>query len=156
MDTDEKIVFLKYSLPELLSTLSAEQTGGWGKMNAQQMIEHYTNAVKISSGVVTFSTTLNHEAIEKNHRFLMTDRPFKESIKDPLLPEEPVAFEKGSITEAIATLQNAFNHFFEYYQNNPDERVNNPIFGPLNFEEQVHLLHKHALHHLAQFGLEAV
>jgi hypothetical protein len=29
----------------------------------------------------------------------------------------------------------------------------NPFFGDLNFAENVHLLHKHALHHLRQFGV---
>jgi len=37
---------------------------------------------------------------------------------------------------------------FTAFANNPSLITTNPFFGDLNFEENVYLLHKHALHHL--------
>jgi hypothetical protein len=39
------------------------------------------------------------------------------------------------------------------FQENHMQQTRNPFFGDLNFEENVHLLYKHALHHLKQFGV---
>jgi hypothetical protein len=42
--------------------------------------------------------------------------------------------------------------FVNYFKGNESKLVMNPFFGELNFEQQVRLLHKHAMHHARQFG----
>jgi hypothetical protein len=58
-----------------------------------------------------------------------------------------------TMKEAIAELQMEIDDFFRIYSQAPGLRNTSPFFGELNFEEQVHLLHKHAMHHARQFGL---
>jgi len=43
---------------------------------------------------------------------------------------------------------------FEVYAANEKLQIRNPFFGDLNFEQNVALLYKHAVHHLKQFGIE--
>jgi len=43
--------------------------------------------------------------------------------------------------------------FMQYHKANPGINVTNPFFGDLNYEEWLHLEHKHARHHLRQFNL---
>jgi hypothetical protein len=37
-------------------------------------------------------------------------------------------------------------YFFEAFENDHNLVTRNPLFGDLNFEQNVQLLHKHALH----------
>ena len=55
---------------------------------------------------------------------------------------------------AIGALQLELIYFFEAFEKNPALITRNPFFGDLNFEQNVQLLYKHALHHLRQFGVE--
>ena len=59
-----------------------------------------------------------------------------------------------TVQAAIGKLQQELIIFFEVYEKNPKLVVRNPFFGDLDFEQNVQLLHKHALHHLKQFGVE--
>ena len=43
--------------------------------------------------------------------------------------------------------------FMDFYNSNPDSKNLNPFFGEFNYEEWLHLLNKHAKHHLKQFNL---
>jgi predicted DNA-binding protein with PD1-like motif len=59
-----------------------------------------------------------------------------------------------TVQAAIGKLQEELIHFFEVFEKNTSLTSLNPFFGVLNFEENIQLLHKHALHHLKQFGVE--
>ncbi len=83
----------------------------------------------------------------------MTENPFKENTKNPLLGETPLPLRKPTLQAAIDTLQEELNYFFSVFENNPALTTRNPIFGELDYAQHVQLLHKHALHHLRQFGL---
>ena len=85
--------------------------------------------------------------------FLMSDRPFAENVKNPLLSEDPRPLHYKTIQAAIGGLQQEMISFFEAFENNPSLLTRNPFFGDLNFEENVQLLYKHSLHHLRQFGV---
>ena len=50
-------------------------------------------------------------------------------------------------------LQKELDYFFEEFTANSGLKTRNPFFGKLNYEMNVQLLHKHAMHHLKQFGL---
>jgi hypothetical protein len=57
--------------------------------------------------------------------------------------------------EALDELQAAIDGFFNYFSGNEKATTRNPIFGDLDFDMNIQLLHKHAVHHLRQFGMEA-
>lgn len=152
----EKENFLRTRLVRYFQQLDPSTPPRWGKMNVQQMIEHYTSdGVRIASGRVRFDKI--HTAPEKLgyvREFLMSDRAFRENTKNPLLPEEPAFPIFNTVQAAIGALQQELIYFFEVFAKDPQLITRNPIFGDLNFEQNVQLLYKHALHHLRQFGIE--
>lgn len=128
----------------------------WGKMTVQQMIEHFSgDAVQNANGNLKFTEIVTPPAqLDRVREFLMSDKPFRENTQNPLLPEQPLPLRHQTVQAAIGELQQELIAFFEVYQETPQLNVRNPIFGDLNFEQNVQLLYKQALHHLKQFGIE--
>ncbi|MET0393105.1 MAG: hypothetical protein ABW019_08175 [Chitinophagaceae bacterium] len=154
----EKENFLRTKLIRYLQQLDPATPPRWGKMNVQQMIEHFAgDAVRNASGHLKFDTILTPaENLQRMREFMMSDKPFKENTKNPLLREEPALLRYRTVQGAIGALQQELIYFFEAFEKNPILTTRNPFFGDLNFEENVQLLHKHALHHLRQFGVVPV
>ncbi len=152
----EKENFLRTKLISYLQQLPAETAPRWGKMNVQQMIEHYGgDAVRNANGRLKIDTIMTPpDHLDRMREFLMSDKPFKENTNNPLMGEEPSPLRYKTIQAAIGALQQELIYFFEAYEKNPEMVIRNPFFGDLNFEQNVQLLYKHALHHLRQFGVE--
>ena len=150
----DKIQFLKERLVPAIASIPLDFKPLWGKMNLQQMTEHLgREGFQFACGKLSHSLVTPEEHIPKMQSFVMSDKTFKENTVNVLMAEEPVALQFESMKDALWNLQNEIDDFFDVYQNEPDKIVLNPFFGPLNFEMQVSLLHKHALHHLKQFGV---
>ena len=149
-----KLLFLKHEFVPLLSRLKPDQKGSWGVMNAQEMVEHFTESVRIASGVIKLPISNEGEKLAKFREFLMTETPFKENTKNPILPETAIPAKHSLMESSIAELQNELDHFFEVNESHPNMTTDNPFFGALTFEQNIQLLHKHAKHHLKQFGIE--
>lgn len=145
--------FLKNELIYHLKHLGPNELGAWGKMNAQQMVEHLVDTFKIANGKLKVDSNLPPDIIERNYKFLQSDIPFKENTKNPLLPETPMEHRYQTIQQALDALQAEINEFFKVYEGDDTLKINNPVFGDLNFEDQLRLLDKHTKHHLKQFGL---
>ncbi len=151
---EEKLRFLKADFTSLLGQIPSDTLPAWGKMSLQQMIEHFADAVKVASGKIAITQLITPaENLPKMHAFLMSDTPFKENIANPLMPEVPAPVRSKSIDTAIADLKKELYFFFTVFEKKGQQQTRNPFFGDLNFEENVQLLYKHALHHLRQFGL---
>lgn len=152
----EKENFLRTKLVTYLQRLDPATPPNWGKMNVQQMIEHYAgDAVRNASGRLKIDTILTPpENLERMREFMMSEKPFKENTINPLMGEEPAPLRNKTVQAAIGSLQQELIYFFEAYEKNPDMIIRNPFFGDLNFEQNVQLLYKHAMHHLRQFGVE--
>ncbi len=149
----DKKKFLKEDFTKLLSSLRPEIKGKWGKMNAQQMVEHMSYSFRLGSGRHPEKPVYSPEITQKGYNFIMTEKPFRENTPNQLLPDEPTAVKHTSMADALTELQSEIDYFFKVYADNAGMRTMNPFFGNLNFEEQVQLLHKHATHHARQFGL---
>lgn len=150
----EKISFLKDEFVPLLRQISSDTLPAFGKMSLQQMVEHFSDAVKIASGKIQVSQMFTpEEALPKMKDFLLSDKPFRENTPNPLMPESPAPVRNKSLDAAIAELQESIKNFFAVFEGDSQLQTRNPFFGNLNFEENVQLLYKHALHHLRQFGL---
>ena len=151
----EKKEFLHYRFPILLRQIRSDQQPAWGKMTLQQMIEHFSDSVRIASGKTVHTEILTPaENLERMRDFVMSEKPFRENTPNPLMPETPAPVVNLSVEEAIAELRKELNEFFAVFEHNPLLVTRNPFFGDLNFEQNVQLLHKHALHHLKQFGID--
>lgn len=152
----EKENFLRTRLISSLQQLSPATPARWGKMNVQQMIEHYAgDAVRNASGRLKIDNIVTPaENLQRMRDFMLSDKPFKENTKNPLMGEEPAQLRFKTVQAAIGALQQELIYFFEAFESNPSLITRNPFFGDLNFEQNVQLLYKHALHHLRQFGVE--
>ena len=149
----DKVNFLKNDFIFLLKHLAPDAKGLWGAMNGQQMVEHFVDVVKNASGKLKLPMVNKGERLQQAREFLFTEKPFAQNIKNPFISETPPAPRKATIQGAIEKLQQELNYFFNVFENNPSLTTHSPFFGELDFAGNVHLLHKHALHHLRQFGL---
>jgi hypothetical protein len=152
----EKENFLRTKLVAYLQRLDPATPPRWGKMSVQQMIEHYAgDAVRNASGRLKIDTIVTSPGhLERMREFMMSDKPFHQNTKNPLMGEEPAPLRYKTVQGAIGALQQELIYFFEAFEANPQLIIRNPFFGDLNFEQNVQLLYKHALHHLKQFGVE--
>ena len=150
----EKKNFLKNECIPLLHKLIPGQQGKWGKMDAQQMVEHLRDICKLANGkmILPLLNTVP-EKLEQARVFMMTEAPFKENTKVPVMPEEPRAHKYASLEEAIAKTETELQDVFTAYAAEPSKKLMHPMFGELNYQEQVQYLDKHIRHHLRQFGL---
>jgi hypothetical protein len=149
----EKASFLKHELTQRLATLDPEMKGIWGKMNAHQMVEHMSKMFAIASGKIPCSLQTDDEILPKMQAFLHSDKPFRENTPNKLLPDTPPPPHHTSVKDSITDLQHEIDDFFSIYTKEPTKRILNPFFGDLDYEMQIKLLYKHALHHLRQFGV---
>lgn len=149
----QKLHFLKNEVVLLLEPLSGDALGKWGVMNGQQMVEHFTDAVKNASGKLKLPVVNTGERLEKSRNFLWSDTPFKENTKNPLMDDQPAQLRQPDMSAAIEKLVNELHYLFSSFENDPSLITHNPFFGELDYAGNVQLLHKHATHHLKQFGL---
>lgn len=152
---EEKLSFIKNDFFLLLKNISPDTHAKWGKMNAQQMIEHVTAFFNISTEKITFDLITPEEHLPKFKEFLLSDKPFRENTKAPasVLGEEPLPIRNKSYEEAMTKLIESVYFFEVYFKDTPQRKTLHPVFGSLNFEEWVLLHYKHITHHLRQFGV---
>ena len=148
----EKENFLRTKFVSVLQQLDPATSPLWGKMNVQQMIEHFAEMFRWASGKVKHENILTRpEQLQAFRDFMMSERLFKENTKNKLMGEEPEPVKHKTVQAAIGELHEDIIHFFEVFEKNHELKIRNPFFGDLNFDESIQLLHKHALHHLRQF-----
>jgi hypothetical protein len=150
----QKAHFLRHEYTAILSQLDAGTPRKWGKMNVQQMIEHMSDYIRIASGRTPMTTVTPADQLPRMQGFLASEKPFRENTPNSLMPEDPTPVKHATKDAAVSELQEEIAHFFTAYEFEAGKRTANPFFGDLDFEQQVQLLHKHATHHLRQFGLD--
>ena len=148
-----KLTFLLVDLPRLLTELDPSTPPAWGQMNVQQMVEHMKDAVLVAAGKIPVNLLTPEKRLPQMVAFLFSEDPMPQNIKNPLMTESPAPVRYPDMETAIAELKRALATFQQVYTENPEREIMNPFFGPLNYEGQVQLLHKHAKHHLKQFGV---
>jgi Protein of unknown function (DUF1569) len=151
----QKLSFIQNEFTLLVQQLAANATGKWGKMNAQQMVEHVTAFFKVSTGALRFPIVTPAEHLPKYKEFLWSDKEFRENTKAPLevLGEEPLPLRNSSMESAAAGLQKSIDEFMDFFKDDAVKTIPHPVFGELNFAEWVLLHHKHLVHHAKQFGV---
>ena len=148
----EKAEFLKKDYTAILSQLDVETTAKWGKMNVQQMIEHMSDYVRIANGRTPMEVVTPEERLPLMQEFLKSEKQMRENTKNALMSETPTPVKHSTKTHAIKELQGELEHFFAVHEKESGRKTANPFFGELEYSQQVQLLHKHATHHLRQFG----
>ena len=112
---EEKLLFLKKEFIPLLQKIDPGTDPVWGKMNLQQMIEHFSIAIKIATGTFQLPGTTEPNDGGKSYAFLMSEKPFKENTSNPLLSEEPYALRNHTLQASIGELQGNLLEFFRSF-----------------------------------------
>lgn len=138
-----------------LNNLTVQTAPKWGKMNAQEMLEHLETTMKYSTGELqTSECKTPEEHLEKYQDSLYNFRKMPKDFPAPFL-------EEGKLPELkYKNLEEAKTHFIEsvknyqiYYRENSEAEHLHFVFGKLN-KEMMELFHqKHVTHHFEQFGL---
>ena len=152
MDSD-KLQFICTQFPATIKTLQADALPKWGKMDAQQMLEHLSSFFRISTGQLQYPLVSSAEQLPKLKAFLLSDKEFRENTKAPILPEEPYPHIHSSFEAAVQELENEIQLFYNQFSSGKITHMQHPVFGDLNFEEWVLLHYKHLIHHSRQFGI---
>lgn len=153
----EKEYFLRSRFISCLQRLQPDAKPLFGKMSVQQMVEHFVqDALPVARGKRVFPDILTPvDKLQKLRAYMLSDQPFREGTRNPLMGEKPAPLLYHTLQVAINELQVEMIEFFRFFEKNPSITTRNPFFGDLDFEQNVHLLYKHALHHLRQFGMSS-
>lgn len=148
-----KETFLKEDYIPLLKKLKGDEKGNFGKLSPQGMIEHMSDSIGIAYGRIRQPLHTPENLVARYREFALSDKPFKPDTKNAYMSDQPDPLRKANITEAIEELEGEIRAFMDFYRENSGKKILNPFFGEFNYEEWLHLLHKHAHHHLKQFNL---
>ncbi|HEY2721383.1 MAG TPA: hypothetical protein VGI82_06650, partial [Chitinophagaceae bacterium] len=112
MVNEAKKELLQHQLIPSFRKIEPSTPQRWGKMNAQQMVEHVSGFFRISTNKLKFPLVTPKEELPKYLAFLMSEKEFRENTKAPILPEEPLPIRFATMDEAINDLEKQVNYFF--------------------------------------------
>lgn len=137
----------------ILAQLSPDTKPLFGKMNAQQMIEHLSAVTQIANGNWKVDVFVEDEKAARRKPFLDTDNEIQVGFRASFLSEEPTPLKFDSLATAIDDLVLQIAVFMEVYSEGKITSVVHPFFGELDFEYWKKFQVKHFTHHFKQFGL---
>ena len=153
MSINAKLSFLLNVYLEQLRKLDPMTKGLWGKMSVQQMVEHMTDSLREANGKTLQTIISPVDRLSAMKEFIKSEKEFRPNTKNSKMGETPLPIRNLTMKEAIDELEMELKDFEKYFEKNPESIIVNPFFGELNFEEWIQLIHKHAMHHLRQFGV---
>lgn len=144
------------NIQKLLNGLTENTKPNWGKMTAQQMLEHLETTILYSMGEPEAEKCFTpEEHLEKYQDSLYNHRKMPKDFPAPFLPEGgtlPVMKFKNLEQAKEKFLEN-LQKYQIYYRENPEAEHMHFVFGKLN-KEMMELMHrKHFTHHFEQFNL---
>ena len=147
---EKKNLYNQAVLDEILTRLAkieSNSTPDWGKMTAAQMLAHCAEVQEVTNGKAL-----------KNTPFMV--KVFKGLIKAAVISDK--SYPKGSKThpQYIQKEDKDFNQeknrlveALNKFHQNPEAKVEHPLFGAMTHEEKGWAMYKHLDHHLNQFGV---
>ena len=152
-DPDVRETFLRHHLFEALMPLHDDTRPRWGRMTAQQMVEHLLWAFELSNGAAHAECPIPEPQRQRLKAFLHDNRPTPREFMNPVLTAGLSPLRHKGLAEAVASLRAAVNHFVQRAASTPDATQMHPVFGPTGMDEWARAHFKHTYHHLLQFGL---
>ncbi len=152
-DSALRDTFLRTFFFGALDRLQPAERARWGRMTAQQMVEHLLWAFEISTGQVRIECPVPPDQLAKFKVFLRHNRPTPHEFMNPLLRDGLPTLRYAGVAEARTALQAEVERFIEHAGAEPEAVHTHPIFGPIGAEDWSRTHFKHCAHHLSQFGL---
>jgi oxepin-CoA hydrolase/3-oxo-5,6-dehydrosuberyl-CoA semialdehyde dehydrogenase len=151
-DAELRDSFLRHEVVGALAGLSETSEARWGRMTAQQMVEHLTWAFELSTGQAETPCHVPAAQLPRMKGFLYHNRPTPHEFMNPALASGLPLPRYGSLAEAKLALGRELERFLQE-SSRPAPVYTHPIFGPIGYEEWHRTHFKHTYHHLLQFGL---
>ncbi len=146
----------KDKIQKLLNGLTENSKPSWGKMSAQQMVEHLDATILYSIGEPEAEKCYTpEEHLEKYQDSLYNHRKMPKDFPAPFLPQDGTLPELKykNLEQAKEKLMENLQKYQIYYNENPKAEHLHFVFGKLN-KEMMELMHrKHFTHHFEQFNL---
>jgi hydroxymethylglutaryl-CoA reductase len=136
----------------VLNGLTPSQKPLWGKMNAQEMVEHLSDMLMMARGTGNFTIDVDAETIARRQQFLLSDKEMAKNIAVPFT-KELIELRNDELELAVDEFTDEWMNFTEYFENNPGTSVIHPYYGALDFNLWLKMHDKHFVHHFKQFGL---
>lgn len=139
-------------LQEKLRSLQADQVPNWGTMSAQRMVEHLTDAVRLSYLPHSFPLTIPEDKIPRAVAFLESEHPMPKNFRvEFATPETPLRCR--NLSDSNEELFETWRAQTIWWEENPNATPLHPSFGNLNRTQWLRVHAKHFAHHFEQFGL---
>ncbi len=140
---------------ECLSKLTEDSKPKWGDLTPQHMLEHLEYTYRIASGEIQdFEISTPERVLEKVHATLYNYEKMPQGYDFPLREKSEMdTLKHPDLATAKAGFLASREQYLEYFNENPDVRTKNAVFGELNRFEWYLIERKHLNHHFEQFGL---
>jgi len=148
------IDFTKSEIEAKLNALTESTKPEWGRMTAQHLVEHFEYFNRLGLGDVKGEILTPDDKIEKYQDSLWNHYPMPKNFEHPNFKKgelEELRFE--NMNEAKEAYWKSYEEVQNFYKENPDGKLMNPVFGMLDKYHFKLLNNKHMHHHFTQFGL---
>lgn len=145
--------FFQTEVPQLLNRFAANTKPLWGTMSATKMLQHLLAGTQIMLSKRVVPLTVDEEKLPRYKAFLMSDKPFGESLPKPELYHEYESLSVLEFESVRTDFLNELEKFEAATKSQTDFWCFHPSFGKLNAEETRQLQFKHIRHHFQQFRL---
>jgi oxepin-CoA hydrolase/3-oxo-5,6-dehydrosuberyl-CoA semialdehyde dehydrogenase len=140
-------------LREALDDLAEGAEGRWGRMTAQQMVEHLEWTYGLSTGKHQVECQVAEADRARLKRFLYHTMPTPHDFSNPALTGGLPLLKHANLKVAKDALGREVERFWTRSPELSDALYMHPLFGPIGMEEWSRTHFKHGCHHLLQFGL---
>jgi len=137
---------------DALDRLTISKKPVWGKMSAQEMVEHLSDLLIMSRGLNNFAPNENDETFARRQQFLYSDKEMARNIAIPFR-KDIIELRHNELALSIDEFTIEWLNFIEYYEENPGATEIHPYYGALDYEKWEKLHVKHFIHHFQQFEL---
>ena len=137
---------------EKLNRITSDTQPLWGDMVAQRMVEHLSDSIDVSTGILPLQLQIPIEQLPGALAHLHSDKPMPQNFKASYAPPG-VPLRNDEIETAIDELTSKWIGYEEFFDENPTVKTMHPVYGELDFEGWQRMHSKHFTHHFTQFGL---
>jgi hypothetical protein len=152
-DASAREALLRAGMWDALAALRPDTPARWGRMTAQQMVEHLEWTFACSTGACTVDCYIPEEHRPRYLAFLATDRPTPQAFENPALTSGLPPLAHADLAAALAAMRSEVDRYLALAAEAPDARRMHPLFGPIDAEQWSRTHYKHVRHHFTQFGL---
>ena len=145
--------FMKNIMPKALKNLQDDTKALWGKMQAQDMVEHLEVNILTSMILkdVPHQTPNKKQVLGRN--LIYTKIKMGRNLSNPSLKYGLPPHKYQDVRIAVNKLIEKISLFFNIFAKKPTSYSLNMFLGDLNYAENLAFHYKHCKHHITQFGL---